>query len=112
MALVYGQGGNISVMLAGPFAGGGGTGAKITEIALPASTWKNGQSPYYQDVAVDGISVNSIVDLLPNVEQIVALHHTALTAVNTEGAVRVYAIGDKPGSDITIQAALTEVVAE
>jgi hypothetical protein len=112
MALVYGQSGNISVTLAGPFAIGGGVAAKIAEIVLPASAWKNGESPYYQDIVVDGISVNSIVDLLPSVEQIIALHHTALTAVNTEGAVTVYAIGDKPGSDITIQAALTEVVAE
>lgn len=102
----------MTVMLTGPFAGGGGTAAKITEISLPESGWKNGQSPFYQDVVVDGISVNSIVDLLPSVEQITALHHTALTAVNTAGVVKVYAIGDKPGSDITIQAALTEVVAE
>ena len=112
MALVYGQGGNISVVMAGPFASGGGAAAKMTEIVLPASAWKNGQSPYYQDVTVDGISVNSIVYMLPSVEQIVAFHHTALTAVNMDGAVRVYAIGEKPGANITIQAALTEVVAE
>ena len=111
MALVYGQGGNISVMMAGPFAGGGGSSAKVSEVALPASGWKNGESPFYQNVTVDGISVNSIVELMPNEDIIGKLHHTALMAVNEDGAVTVYAYGDKPEEDMVIKAVLMEVVA-
>lgn len=110
MALVYGQGGNISVMMSGPFAGGGSS-SKITEIFLPASGWKNGESPFYQEnVQVNGISAYSIVELVPSTDIIEKLHHTAITAVNEEGTVTVYAYGDKPTEDLTINAVLTEVV--
>ena len=111
MALTYGQGRSLSVMLAGPFAGGGGSSAKLVNITMPADSWKGGESPFYQAVAVDGISVNSAVQLMPSVEQIEALHNTALTAVNEDGDVTVYAFGDKPSEDMTVQAALMEVVA-
>ena len=111
MALVYGQGKSISVMMAGPFNGGGAS-AKKTSITLPAADWKGGESPYSQAVAVDGISVNSKVDLQPTVEQIIALNSTALTAVNDAGSVTVYAVGDKPTEDMTFQATLMEVVSE
>ena len=111
MALVYGQGRSMSVMMAGPFASGGGAASKMTQILLPAASWKGGESPYYQAVSVDGISVNSFVELMPSVEQVGQLLRTALTAVNEDGVVTVYAYGDKPLEDMTIQAALTEVVA-
>lgn len=111
MALSYGNGSNISVTMAGPFADGGGSAAKLAEISLPVSAWKGGESPYYQAVAVDGISVNSAVELMPSPEQVDSLLRTALTAVNEDGGVTVYAFGDKPLEDMTIQAALTEVVA-
>lgn len=111
MAVVYGQRNSIEVLMAGPFNGGGAS-AKKTSITLPAADWKGGESPYSQAVAVDGISVNSKVDLQPTVEQIAALHSTALMAVNDAGSVTVYAVGDRPGEDMTFQVTLTEVVAE
>ena len=111
MALGYGQGRNLSVMLAGPFAGGGGASSKMVQILLPAASWKGGESPYYQAVSVDGISVNSLVELMPSVDQVGILMRTALTAVNEDGGVTVYAYGDKPLDDMTIQAVLMEVVA-
>lgn len=109
MALSYGQGSTMSVSLEGPF-GGGGVSGKLTSIVLPAADWKGGESPYSQAVTVEGISVNSVIDLHPTLEQISLLHNTGLMAVNDGGSVTVYAVGDKPEEDIQIQATLTEVI--
>lgn len=113
MALDYGTGGNYAVSMAGPFGGGGGTLAKLTEISLPAANWKGGESPYSQVVAVDGVSVNSMVMLQPSVEQLEIFHDkdVAFTTANDGGVVTVYAVGDKPTNDHTIQATIMEVIA-
>ena len=110
MAQDYGTGGPISVSMAGPFGGGGGSAAKLTSITLPAANWKGGESPYYQVVNVMGVSVNSKVDLQLSVD---AFHNKAiaLTAENEAGVVTVYAIGDRPTDDVTVQATITEVIA-
>lgn len=110
MALDYGTGGPISVSMAGPFGGGGGSAAKLRNITLPAANWKGGESPYYQVVEVEGVSVNSKVELQPSAE-IFYNKVMAFTAVNEEGVVTVYAIGDKPTDDYIIQAEITEVIA-
>ena len=112
MALDYGAGGSYAVSMAGPFAGGGGTSAKLTEISLPAANWKGGESPYYQVVAVGGVSVNSMVNLQPSVEQLEIFHEKdiSFTTENVGGVVTVYAIGDKPTQDYQIQATIMEVV--
>ena len=110
MALDYGAGGPISVSMAGPFGGGGGTAAKLRNITLPAANWKGGESPYYQVVDVEGVSVNSKVELQASAETFYN-KAIALTAVNEEGVVTVYASGDKPTDDYTIQATITEVIA-
>jgi hypothetical protein len=59
---------------------------------------------------VEGISVSSRVDLLPGPE-VLGMLRCILTAENDAGTVTVYALGEKPLEDITLQAALTEVVA-
>ncbi len=112
MALHYGQGAGISVTMEGPF-GGGGVSAKLREITLPAENWKGGESPYSQVVEVEGVSVNSKVDLQLSVEQLETFHDKVLafSTENNAGVVTVYAIGDKPTNDYTIQATITEVVA-
>ena len=112
MALEYGTGGPISVSMAGPF-GGGGSAAKLTNITLLAANWKGGESPYYQVVAVDGVSTNSMVNLQPSVEQLEIFHDKdiAFTTENDGGVVTVYAVGDKPTNDYTIQATIMEVTA-
>ena len=112
MAQQYGEGGSISVQMAGPF-GGGGTSAKITYITLRAADWKGAESPYSQVVAVDAVSVNSMVNLQPNVEQLENFRNKelALTTENDGGVVTVFAIGDKPTEDYTIQATILEVIA-
>ena len=112
MAQQYGAGGNMTVLLAGPF-GGSGTTAKLTEITLYASAWKGATSPFSQVVAVDDVSVNSMVNLQPSVEQLEIFHDKdiAFTTENDGGVVTVYAIGDRPTNDYTIQATIMEVVA-
>jgi len=49
------------------------------------------------------------VDLQIAMDQIAGV--TAFTAENDGGAVTVYAIGDRPGEDLTLQATITEVIA-
>lgn len=112
MALQYGSGEGISVKMEGPF-GGNGTAVKLTEIKLLASDWKGAESPYSQVVAVEDVSVNSMVNLQPSVEQLEIFHDKdiAFTTENDGGVVTVYAIGDKPKNDYTIQATIMEVVA-
>lgn len=112
MAQQYGTGEGIAVQMEGPF-GNAGNPVKLTEITLPAANWKGAISPYYQVVAVDGASKNSMVDIQPSVEQLEIFHDKdiAFSTENDGGVVTVYAIGDKPSDDYTIQATITEVVA-
>lgn len=112
MAQQYGAGANMTVLLAGPF-GGSGTSVKLTNINLPASAWKGAISPYFQVVEVEDVSVNSMVNLQPSVEQLEIFHDKdiAFTTENDGGVVTVYAIGDKPTNDYTIQATIEEVIA-
>lgn len=112
MALDYGTGGTITVSMEGPF-GNGGSNVKITEITLLAANWKGAESPYSQVVAIDDVSVNSMVNLHPSVEQMEIFHEKdlAFTTENEGGVVTVFAIGDKPKNDYTMQASIMEVVA-
>ena len=113
MAQQYGTGSSFTVNMEGPFGSVGGTAAKLTAIELPAANWKGAESPYSQVVAVEGVSVNSKVDLQPSVEQLEIFHDKdiAFSTKNDGGVVTVYAIGDKPTNDYTIQATIMEVIA-
>ena len=85
--------------------------AKIREVTLLASAWEGEYSPYAQVVNVDGVTENSQVDLTPNVQQLSIFHNKDLAFVteNDGGVVTVYAIGQKPMNDYTIQVTITEV---
>ena len=113
MAQQYGNSSGISVQMAGPFGNAGTSAVKLTEISLPAANWKGAISPYSQVVAVEGVSVNSMVNLQPSVEQLEIFHDKdiAFSTENDGGVVTVYAIGDKPKNDYTIQATIVEVTA-
>ena len=113
MALNYGNAGTFTVKMEGPYGNAGGTVVKLTSIHLPASDWKGGESPYSQVIAIEGVSVNSKVDLQPSVEQLEIFHDKdiAFSTENDGGVVTVYAIGDKPQNDYTIQATIVEVLA-
>ena len=114
MALQYGQGGGITVSMAGPFGGSGGAGVKLTAITLPAANWKGGESPYSQVVEVEGVTVSSKVDVQLSTEQMGIFQNKiiAFQAVNSNGMITLYAYGGKPDTDLTLQATISEVLAE
>lgn len=85
--------------------------ARIVDISLPADKWNGTTSPYYQVVTIDGATEHSQVDLTPSVEQLSVFYNKDLAFVteNVDGVITVYAIGQKPTNDYTIQATVTEV---
>lgn len=112
MVQQYGEGGSFTVKMEGPF-GSGGAAVKLTNITLLASAWKGGESPYSQVVDLEAVSVNSMVNLQPSVEQleIFSEKDISFTTENDGGIVTVYVVGDKPANDYTIQATILEVTA-
>lgn len=89
----------------------GGTAVRLTEVILLASGWVGSESPYSQVVAVENATQYSLVDLQPSVDQLAIFHEKdlAFVAENEDGVITVYAIGDKPANDYTIQATVMEV---
>ena len=85
--------------------------ARIGEVTIFANKWVGEESPYSQVVAIGGVTENSQVDLTPSVEQLSIFYHKDLAFVteNDGGVVTVYAIGEKPENDYTIQVTITEV---
>ncbi len=90
---------------------GGGSSAMIGEVTLLASKWVGSDHLYSQVVNIEGIAENIQVNLTPSVEQLVVFYEKDLTFVteNEDGVVTVYAIGQKPENDYTIQVTITEV---
>ena len=80
-------------------------------ITLLASAWNGESGSYYQTVTVGGITSQTKIDLQPTPAQLVEFHYKVLAFVaeNDNGTVKVYAIGDKPTSNHTIQITKTEV---
>lgn len=90
-------------------------GSKLTvdTVNLLADKWVGSASPYSQVVTIEGITEYSQVDLTPSVEQLTVFYEKDLTFVteNEDGVVTVYAIGQKPTNDYTIQVTIKEVSA-
>jgi len=82
-----------------------------SSVMLKASDWVGSEDPYSQVVTIPGVTSNSKVDLLPSVEQLAIFHDKdlALVTENVGGTVTVYAIGDKPTRDYTMEVCITEV---
>lgn len=82
-----------------------------TSVTIYASAWIGSGTKYSQEVTVPGVTSHTKVDLQPTSEQLEEFHEKVLgfTTVNDGGVVKVYAIGDKPKNDHTIQITLTEV---
>lgn len=87
------------------------TASKTASISLPASGWTETTNIYSQVVSVAGATANSRVDIYPTPEQLLELQMSgvSLVAVNEDGVVTVYALNNKPTSDYSMQAILTEV---
>ena len=90
-----------------------GSKAIIGFVELYADKWEGSENLYSQIVTIDGVTENSQVDLTPDVEQLVVFYEKDQTFVteNEGGVVTVYAIGQKPAHDYTIQVTITEVSA-
>lgn len=88
-----------------------GSTATIGVAELLAAKWVGSNNLYSQIVTIDGVTENSQVDLTPSVAQLVIFYEKDLTFVteNDGGVVTVYAIGQKPENDYTIQVTITEV---
>ena len=87
--------------------------ARVVNISLPASKWVGSGNLYSQGVSIDGITVNSQVNLTPSVEQLSIFYEKDVTFIteNDGGVVTVYVIGQKPTNDYTIKASIVEVIA-
>lgn len=85
--------------------------ARLSEVTLLASAWTGGDSLHSQVVTIDGVTEYSKVDLLPSVEQLAIFFNKNVSFVteNEDGVVTVFAIGDKPLLDYTMQVQITEV---
>jgi hypothetical protein len=85
--------------------------AKIGEVTLRANGWTGSGTLHSQVVSISGVTPNSQVDLTPSVDQLSIFYEKDLTFVteNEGGVVTVYAIGQKPTNDYTIQVTITEV---
>lgn len=97
------------------FIGQGGltpSTSKIVYVTLYADRWLGTGSPYFQVIEVEGVTERSQVDLAPSAEQLAVFYSKDLAFVteNEDGVVTVYAIGQKPENDYTMQATVTEVV--
>jgi hypothetical protein len=84
---------------------------RIANVNLLAANWIGEKNPYSQIVEIEGVTENSQVDLTPSIEQLVIFYEKDLGFVteNEDGVVTVYAIGQKPENDYTIQVTITEV---
>lgn len=91
--------------------GEGGSTARIGYVTFTAGGWVGDTSPYSQVVSVEGATKNSQVDLTPNLEQLLVFAEKDITffTINRNGTVTVYAIGQKPVNDYTMQVTLTDV---
>lgn len=89
-----------------------GSAPKIGYVVLPASAWTGSGNRWSQVVAINSVTKRSQVDLTPSVEQLLIFYEKDLTFVteNNDGVVTVYAIGQKPTNDYTIQVTITEVL--
>ena len=93
---------------------GGAAPSRIANVTILASAWKTeAESLYSQVVTIKGVTPYSKVDLLPSVEQLAIFHNkdVAFVTENEDGVVTVFAIGDKPTQNYTMQAQITEVQA-
>ena len=81
-------------------------------MTLLASAWMGSGNLYSQVVTITGITPYSKVDLLPSVEQLAIFHSKDVTFVteNENGVVTVYAIGEPPTNNYTMQVSITEVI--
>ena len=86
---------------------------KKTTVTL-STNWTGNTSPYTQAVTISGTTANSKVDLQPDatvIQQMTDDGTVALYITNNNGTLTAYAVGEKPTTELIIQATITEVSA-
>lgn len=86
--------------------------ASVPYVTLLAANWEEvDDHRYAQVVSINGVTPKSQVDLTPSSEQLAIFYNKsiAFVAENEDGVITVYAIGQKPENDYTIQVTITEV---
>ena len=107
----YGNGGDFTVTMDGPFASSVGNEGKLLYIYAPTANWKGGTSPYSQVVMLENINENSKIDIQISSDQMELLkgQTIAFTTENRSGVVTLIAFGDKPAVDCVFQAVASDV---
>lgn len=83
----------------------------LISIVLFSDMW-DGDGPYTQEVVISGITERSKVDLQANQNAILSMMEQKITAIfieNESGNLTAVAIGEKPTSDLMLQATVVEV---
>jgi hypothetical protein len=85
---------------------------KYTTISLLATNWIDDGQLCYQDIDLNCVTGTSMVNLQPTPEQLIAWQDNGLTftTYSSNGSVRVFAIGDLPTEDYTVQATVHEMI--
>ena len=88
-----------------------GSVSKMETVALLSDNWVGEGPLYIQTVDISSATSNSQIELRPSPEQLHELLESgiSLTAINDSGVVKIVAIGEKPVSDYSIQAIVSEV---
>ena len=89
----------------------GSLSTKKVSITL-STNWNGDVSPYTQSVTISGITANSKIDLQPDATSISQMAEdgtVALYIANDNGTLTANAVGEKPTTQLTIQATITEV---
>ena len=99
------------VQFSGSHIGSTANPTPCSTIILPASKWEGSNSPYAQQVAIDGVTPTSKINLQMSAAQLEELRdiECAFVAENYDGVVIIKATGDKPEIDITMQFTIKEV---
>ena len=89
----------------------GGAMPKLMTVTIPVAGWSGNASPYNQVIAMNGVNVNSRLEMLPTPDQILMLQELeiSLTITNNNGVVTVYSFYGKPESDMEMQILVTDV---
>lgn len=110
MATSYGAASNFTAQFTGPYSGQ--AAAKVTELTLYKNNWKEAESPYTQEITVEGVSANSVVNLAAGAETLTVLtqSRSMVYLENDGGTIRAVAVGGKPTADVNVQAIIQEGV--
>ena len=89
----------------------GASPVRIGYVDLLAKNWVGDSEKYSQVVSIKGVTAKTEVELKISAEQVTAFNqkNVAFLAENIGGVVTVYAFGQKPMNDYTLQVKLTEV---